>query len=307
MSWVSFLTWFLENESQLSNRSVQLAFPTGTNISNSQVFEYTMSFDKDLKVITRSQKLKHPSMFTRIQRTGLKSLVNGKDNAMVNGKNACVNSNKKIKIDRENGVGTVYDSEEGKRTVHCWQFNKTVNGLRLQNGVTAKGPKKTRFTDPKLGDNIAYFAIVKKFDTKKEADKFRNVEPERYDYIIGPRESYWVYDNTTSPASLINNNPSGNNCSIANISNAKSWVLWVKASKNIRSGGHLSCAYGLYNEHHNKRRWATEDIAAQQKQKANNPAGIMLNKARKDKKADRKRRGMALTKTRIAKEKQASK
>ena len=81
----------------------------------------------------------------------------------------------------------------------------------------------------------------------------------------------------------------------------------MKASKNIRSGGHLSCAYGLYNEHHNKRRWATEDIAAQQKQKANNPVGIMLNKARKDKKADRKRRGMALTKTRIAKEKQASK
>ena len=116
---------------------------------------------------TRSQKSKNPSVITHIQRTGLKSMVNDKDNAIVNGKNACLNSNKKIKIDRENGVGTVYDSEEGKRTVHCWQFNKTVNGLRLQNGVTAKGPKKTRFTDPKLGDNIAYFAIVRKSLTPK--------------------------------------------------------------------------------------------------------------------------------------------
>ena len=246
-------------------------------------------------------------MHTRIQRTGLRSMVNGKDVATKTGENVCSHSTKKIQIDRENGAGTVYDSEKGKRTIHFWQFNKTVNGLRLQNGVTAKGPKTTRDNHPKLGDHITYFTIVKKFETKEEADKFRNVEPERYDYIAGPGEIYWVYDNTTSPASLINNIPSGTNCSIANISNKTSWVLWVKASKNIRSGGHLSCAYGNHNKHHNNRRCATAAIAAQQKQKANNPAGIRLNRARKDRRAYKKRKGMALTKTRIAKEKQASK
>ena len=94
-------------------------------------------------------------MHGHIKRTGLRRMVDDKDVATKTGENINIcltGKTKKVKIDRENGAGTVYDSEEGKRTIHCLQFNKTVNGLRLQNGITAKGPKKTRFTNPKLGD-----------------------------------------------------------------------------------------------------------------------------------------------------------
>ena len=174
--------------------------------------------------------------------------------------------NKRSLIDRENGQNTYFHIiPDAKMMKEKWlmqtlQCNKEVNGIRLKNGVKAS-----------KGEHIAYFHVVARFRTKKEADQYSQKNPSRYDYLKAtlPLE-YWVYDNFKSPASLINNEPSKNNCTIVGI-NKLNWDkkrVWVCASRNIPKNGHLWCAYGSGNgTHHNNRTQATAEIKANVKKR----------------------------------------
>jgi hypothetical protein len=148
-----------------------------------------------------------------------------------------------------------------KRLMQTLQCNKEVNGIPLKNGVKAS-----------KGEHIAYFHIVARFCTQKQADQYSQKNPSRYDYLgKAPKPfEYWVYDNNKSPASLINNEPSKNNCTIVGY-NKFNWDkkrVCVCASRNIRKNGHLWCAYASGNGiHHNNRTQATAEIKANVKKR----------------------------------------
>jgi hypothetical protein len=92
-----------------------------------------------------------------------------------------------------------------KRLMQTLQCNKEFNGVCLKNRVNAS----------KAG-HIAYFDIVARFRTKKQADQYYSQKnPSRYDYLIALKPfMYWVYGNYNLLASLINNKPSKKNCTI---------------------------------------------------------------------------------------------
>jgi hypothetical protein len=82
---------------------------------------------------------------------------------------------------------------------------------------------------------------------------------------------FWVYDNETSPAALMNNDSAclygGNNCTVVgpNTKDQNQWKVWTRATVNISNGAGLFCAYGHDRVHHTKKDLASVENAEQKK------------------------------------------
>jgi hypothetical protein len=55
-----------------------------------------------------------------------------------------------------------------------------------------------------------------------------------------------------------------NNCKLVQVQKPTQTKVWVKASKHIKMGGNLWCAYGNHSEHHRKKKVAIAEIESQQ-------------------------------------------